>query len=119
MLFSTFEFLFVFLPVVVVGFVLLAKTRWGALSRGWLVFSSFVFYAVWRSEHIPLLVGSILANYFLGLGVSRARENAMRRILLILGVGLNLGLLAYFKYAGFFAGNLQELGMLELSLIHI
>ena len=116
MLFSTFEFLFVFLPVVVVGFVLLAKTRWGALSRGWLVFSSFVFYAVWRSEHIPLLAGSILANYFLGLGVSRARENAMRRILLILGVGLNLGLLAYFKYAGFFAGNLQDLGMLEFSL---
>lgn len=119
MLFSTFEFLFVFLPLVVVGFVLLARTRWGAASRVWLVLASLAFYAVWRIEHLPLLVGSTVANFLLGHLICRAEEHRLRSALLAVGLTLNLGLLGYFKYAGFFAANLEGLGVGGMSLPQI
>jgi D-alanyl-lipoteichoic acid acyltransferase DltB (MBOAT superfamily) len=71
----------------------------------WLLAASLFFYAYWNVVHLPLLVGSIAGNFLLGRWLARTRSNA----LLALGVALNLGLLGYFKYLGFFANTFAAL----------
>ena len=63
MLFTSGEFLFVYLPLVLAGFFVLAHRAGPGVAAGWLVLSSIVFYGAWRVEDVPLLAGSIALNY--------------------------------------------------------
>lgn len=97
MIFSTPEFLFLFLPVVWLVFWFLALFAKQHLLLGWLGLASFVFYGAWDITLLPLLVGSIVINYWLAGYVGR-----LGRAWLWLGVGFNLGVLGWFKYSIFF-----------------
>jgi alginate O-acetyltransferase complex protein AlgI len=102
MLFNSLRFLFLFLPVTMLGFHLLG--RYGRRPViVWLALMSVVFYAAWNKVFVLFLIGSILINFL----VARAIDNApptdspnpsRRRHLLFLGVALNLLALFYFKY---------------------
>ncbi len=96
MLFNSYIFIFLFLPVTLLGFVLLGKSR--TLVMYWLTLASLVFYSYWNPAYLPLLLGSIGVNF--GLGKAIARHNS--KPILTLGITLNLALIAYYKYAGFF-----------------
>lgn len=106
MLFNSYVFLFGFLPAALAGFYLL---RWLAPATvvGWLLLSSLVFYGYWDIWNVPLLVGSIVVNYAIGLRL--AVDGPARRPLLICGLVFDLGLIAYFKYAAFVAWNVSAL----------
>ncbi|MGP5143568.1 MBOAT family protein, partial [Vreelandella alkaliphila] len=65
MIFSTPEFLFIFLPTVWLIFWLLSFSGKQHLLLGWLGLASFVFYSVWDITLLPLLLGSIAVNYWL------------------------------------------------------
>ncbi len=91
--------MFCFLPVTLAGFWLSARLAGKRAAQVWLVAASLFFYGFWRPAFLPLLAGSILANYFIGQRLTGGRAKAW----LIGGLGGNLGLLAYFKYRGFFA----------------
>ena len=101
MLFQSREFLVYFLPVVLAGYVLLEAWQ-PRLSLAWLVLTSLVFYAVGELTYSLLFAGSVLANYACARvildGASRRRAHAA----LVAGVVLNLAVLGWFKYAGFF-----------------
>ncbi|BCB08588.1 alginate O-acetylation protein [Vreelandella venusta] len=97
MIFSTPEFLFIFLPTVWLIFWLLSFSGKQHLLLGWLGLASFVFYSVWDITLLPLLLGSIAVNYWLAGYVT-----SPNRAWLWLGVGFNLGLLGWFKYSIFF-----------------
>ena len=84
MLFNSHVFLFVFLPVTLAGFVAL-RGRHARLTVAWLALASLVFYGWWNPDHVPLLVGSILANWLLGRAMGAA-HGGPRRALLGLGV---------------------------------
>jgi len=99
MLFNSYEFIFLFLPVVIAGFWLLLPVGRGAVLA-WLVAASLFYYGWWNPPYVALLVGSVVANFLLGNRIARTRS----RWLLGLGVAGNLGLLGYYKYLGFFAG---------------
>ena len=108
MLFNSYEFLFIFLP-----FSLLA-TRWtsGRVLLRLLTLFSFLFYAF--AGHVWFLAPMLftIAVDFL-LAPLMARSEGRRRLsLLWVSLSLNLGLLFYFKYAGFFLENVQALGKL-------
>ena len=103
MIFSSFEFLYLFLPVVFAGFLWLRKGD-GALVVWWLFAASLVFYAAWNPAHLPLLIGSIVVNYLLHRALLVWREP----LLLQVGVIGNLAALGWFKYRGFFAENFVE-----------
>ncbi|MGE0709456.1 MAG: MBOAT family protein [Planctomycetota bacterium] len=104
MLFNSHVFILVFLPLVAFGFWV--TNRVGARARrAWLVLVSVFFYGWWYPPHVLLLLASILANFALGGRLGRQPSGW----LLALGVTLNLGLLGYFKYAGFMAENLRWL----------
>lgn len=103
MLFSSFEFLLIFLPLVVAGYYLAARLlpRWGAL--GFLTLASLAFYGYWEWRYLLLLVPSIAVNFALGRLIAANRTANMAKPLLIVGVILNLTLIALFKYADFLA----------------
>jgi D-alanyl-lipoteichoic acid acyltransferase DltB (MBOAT superfamily) len=111
MLFNSPEFIYLFLPIVLAGFFWLA--RWShRIAATWLTATSLFFYGWWNPAYIGLLLGSIFFNYSMGLVLAReaTRPESQRRArLLVLGVGANLALLGYYKYANFFLGATNAL----------
>ncbi|NND55101.1 MAG: MBOAT family protein [Gammaproteobacteria bacterium] len=105
MIFSSPEFLFAFLPLTLLGFVLLAQRI--RLALGWLVACSLFFYGWWEPMYLLLLGGSVVGNF--ALARAMARRPALSKMLLIIGVSANLAAIGWFKYAGFLADNLSEL----------
>ena len=97
MVFSTPEFLFIFLPLVWLGFWWLALYAKQRLLLGWLGVASLVFYGAWDITLLPLLLASIAFNYWLAGYVTRPHRGW-----LWLGITFNLALLGWFKYSLFF-----------------
>lgn len=103
MLFHTQEFILIFLPAVVALYYLAARHE---RRRTWLLIAgSLVFYGYWDVRLLPLLVGSVSANWLL----ARLMARGVGRWLVPAGVTLNLVLLSIFKYADFFADTLSQL----------
>ena len=107
MLFNSYPFVLVFLPLVVAGFAVLAHWRARTAVLAFLIVASLAFYAWWNWKFLPLILFSILFNFSLGrLLQRRVRDGgasaARPRRLLALGIAVNLGLLGYFKYRNFF-----------------
>lgn len=85
-----------FLLIVVVVYWLLPRTA----GRWWLILASFVFYASWNALYVPGFVALILVNWWLGRAAVARPRLAVAGVLLV-----NLGLLAYFKYAAWVVGS--------------
>src|SRR6201996_3756636 len=109
MLFNSYPFIFVFLPVVLVGYF--AANRLGAQAPVlWLALASLAFYAFGNWPFVALLLASIAFNYFIGfLLVSRPLRQRPRFMLLTAGVAGDLLTLGVFKYAGFAVANFNAL----------
>ncbi len=118
MLFNSYSFLFVFLPLTLVGFYLLGhhSKAWGS---AWLALASLVFYGWWDVHYIPLLLGSIVANYVVGGHIARKAGTARGKQVLVAGVAINLALLAYYKYADFFIGSANSMLGTQWPVLHI
>ena len=101
MLFNSFVFLTLFFPVCLGLFYLFAEHK---NKREWcLILLSFVFYGYWDIRLLPLLIGSILFNWLL----VKLTKGCLTKSYLVFGVGLNLCLIAFFKYFNFFIENLS------------
>lgn len=111
MLFSSFEFLFLFLPVVYLIFRLLQCVAPTRVLITFLLLASIAFYGAWKLAFLPLILGSITANFFLGKWLAARRETPAARGILSVGVVLNLSLLVYYKYAHFITTQLEPLGV--------
>jgi alginate O-acetyltransferase complex protein AlgI len=99
MLFNSYEFIFLFMPVAVAGFAVIQPRNHRA-ALVWLTIVSLFFYAYWNWHAIWILVGSVVFNFVCGLAIGRSRGSASKRSLM-LGVAGNLLALGIFKYAGF------------------
>jgi len=109
MLFNSYAFLFLFLPVTLLVFFQLEKVS-AKLAAGWLAAASLFFYGWWSPAYVALLVVSIVFNYGMGLAIVRAdtaADKPRRKRLLILAVTADLALLGYYKYANFFLDNVN------------
>ncbi len=117
MLFNSYIFIYLFLPLVLAGYYLLGK--WGTkAAAGWLAATSLFFYAYEEIAFLPLLLGSIAFNFAVGRLIAAA-EGSRRRLWLTLGVAANILTLGYFKYTGFLLGNLNELFQAGLAVPEI
>ena len=112
MLFNSYEFILLFLPVVLVVFYLLARVTNHDVAIFWLVIASIFFYGWWNPYYVILIVGSMLFNYSIGLLIGKHHHKSPRMALylFVIGITVNLGLLGYFKYFNFFINNLSVLG---------
>jgi len=118
MLFNSYGFIFIYLPVVLIGFFQLGRVN-HAWAAGWLALASLFFYGYWNPAYVGLLLGSIVCNYAFGLWIAKAgvRHNAVgKKQLLMVAIAANLLLLAYYKYANFFVSNVNSAIDTQLSL---
>ena len=106
MLFNSYEFIFLYLPLVFLLFFVCAKYCGRRLATFLLVLASFFFYGWWDWRYVPLLFASICFNYWIG---GRIRLGVHRTGWLAAGIIGNLSLLGYFKYTGFFLSTVNSL----------
>ena len=112
MLFSSIEFLYYFLPVVIIGYFLLPK----GLRNGWLLIVSLVFYAWGEPKLISVMLCSIILNWLWGIGIGRSKTQGWKRFFLVMSCLTCLGLLGWFKYADFAFENINALLGTEIHL---
>lgn len=112
MLFSSIEFLFYFLPVVLLGYFLMPRRG----KNVWLLAASLLFYAWGEPKFVVLMVISILLNYIWGLAIAYSKTPLWRKFFLICSILTCLGLLGYFKYADFAVENFNVLFGTEIPL---
>jgi len=103
LLFNSFEYL-VFLPVVVLAYWLVPRQAKPVL----LIAASYFFYMYSFKVYGLLLLGLTVANYLLGLLVSRFEERQWRRLVLIAGIAINLSMLGLFKYTNFILDSINK-----------
>lgn len=115
MLFSTPEFLFLFLPVTFIGFAIVSTLISLRAGTVWLIVGSLFFYGYWDPSLLPLIVLSITVNFWLGTVLFANRT----KTLLTIGLCFNLGMLGYFKYAGFFVESIEGLFGTEIAELKI
>lgn len=103
MLFNSYFFIFLFFPCVLGVFIFLNGLSSNKFAKVWLVGSSIFFYGWWNANYVPLILFSIVMNYTLGLWLSKIKNiSYQKKIILASGIIINLGLLGYYKYLGFF-----------------
>lgn len=97
MLFNSLPFL-IFLPAVVILYYLLpSRTRWL-----WVLLASYFFYGFWKVEYLSLILISTTVDYFCARHIHKSESSIQRKLGLAISLTTNLGLLAFFKYAGWF-----------------
>ncbi len=116
MLFHSYFFVFLFLPIVLIGYALILKWFPARVGAAWLVVASLFFYSWKEPSHLLLLLCSILLNFLMGRWMSAAEGSSHRKFGLAVGVTFNLMLLAYFKYANFLVGSFSPELMQRLRL---
>jgi alginate O-acetyltransferase complex protein AlgI len=111
MLFNSYEFIFIFLPITFFVYFYLNHKRATEVSKGFLVCSSLFFYSWWNIAYLPIILVSMVFNYTVGKSLNKACNNKgkgfSKKSILIFGITLNISLLGYFKYADFFIENLN------------
>lgn len=116
MVFSSAVFLCIYLPLVLLGYYICPK-KWRNL---FLLIVSLVFYAWGEPKYVLLMMFSILTNYIFGRLMYRNRENRRRlKLMLVLSVVIDLGLLGFFKYTDFIITNLNAAFSTDFDLLNV
>ena len=125
MLFNSYIFIFLFLPLCLVGFYSL-QNRQATLAKVWLTCFSLWFYGYFNQTYLLIMICSIIGNYFVHCLIVNARNielckkrSGQGENILIAGVILNLLVLFYFKYLDFFLENVNNLFGSSFPLKHI
>ncbi len=104
MVFSSLIFMFLYLTIVMTVYYLLPR-KW---RNTFLMIANLVFYGYGEPIYIILMMFSITMNYAFGIWIDKRREKpSLKKLLLVINVILNLGMLGFFKYAGFFAETIS------------
>ena len=107
MLFNSYFFIFVFLPLSLAGWYLLNRLKRYKLAQGYLIGMSLWFYAWYNVSFLWVMLGSCLFNFGVSFFLSGRDTPRMRRFLLITGCVVNIGALGIFKYYNFFVENVN------------
>lgn len=118
MLFNSYVFIFAFLPVTFVGYYLLNYKKCFLGAKIFLIFASLFFYAWWNVKYLPILIFSIVFNYFTSMAILSDKK-LNKKIILIFGICVNVALLGYFKYADFFIDNLNFTLNLNINSLNL
>ncbi len=117
MLFNSYIFILLFLPVCIVGYFLLNKTGNYRIGLLFLLGMSLWFYGFFNLYYVFIIVGSILFNYGMYLAMNRSKKAI--KVFLIIGIAGNLVLLVYFKYTDFFISNINHIFAMNFNLKNI
>lgn len=118
MLFNSYLFVFIFLPVSLAGYYIATKKRNGKAAKLWLIAMSLWFYGSFRVEYLVILLLSVGMNYAVSVGKLAAQKGTGKRWL-ILGICFNLVVLFYFKYTNFFIENINGISGMEIPSLQL
>ena len=104
MIFNSYAFL-AFFPIVTLAYYLMPMRA----RRPWLLAASYYFYMCWNAQYALLIAASTLVTYLCALALGRMEAKTGRRAVLALGLAINLGILCFFKYFGFFTDTFARI----------
>lgn len=110
MLFNSYEFIFVYFPVVFAAFFTIGRFS-RSMAALWLFVASLFFYGWWNPVYVALLVASIVFNFTIGSAISKMHQRGHQTKstwLLSFGITSDIALLAYYKYANFFLTSAND-----------
>jgi len=121
LLFNSYVFIFVFLPLSFFIYFFLLQKRLMVAAKSFLIFASLFFYSWWSIKYLPIILFSILFNYSIGNSINGNYKNVRihNKSLLIFGITVNIALLGYFKYMDFFIENFNSVFDTSHSLLHL
>src|SRR5437868_5860866 len=103
MIFTSLEYVLFFAGVLLVRSCLRNFT----IEKWFLLVASYIFYMSWSIPCGFLILATSLIDYFVGIGLGRIQNEVRRRLLLVVSIVANLGVLGYFKYTNFFLSNVR------------
>jgi len=116
MLFNSYIFIFLFLPLALTGWFLLNRFEKYKIAQWFLIAMSLWFYAFFNVSHLAVILGSCMFNYGLSFALEKIHKP---KAFLWTGVIGNLALLGYFKYYDFFLENINALFRTDFNLRHV
>lgn len=119
MLFNSYIFILLFLPLSLAGWFLLNKTKSTLLPKIFLLGMSLWFYAYFNIKYLPIIVISIIVNYLLYLVMKRSDNKKLRTATFCFGLILNIGILFYYKYLGFCTENINALFKTDFTVLNL
>ena len=117
MLFNSYIFLLLFLPICILGYFGLNHFKKYKLAQFFLLCMSLWFYAYFNLSYLAIIVVSILFNYFIYKKLEKAQRH--RKLLLIIGLSANILSFFYFKYMDFFISNINIIFNKDIPLLKI
>jgi len=119
MLFNSYTFILVFLPVTLAGFFVFGRAS-RSWALGWLIVASIFFYAWWNPLNVAIMGPSILINFVLArtllhLGQDESKQS-VAKLVLLLGLVFNVMFLGYFKYINFIRGAANDVFGAQFTL---
>ncbi len=106
MLFNSYPFILVFLPITLLGYYLISKKK---LQLWFLLLASLFFYCYWSTTYVFLLLFTVILDFYIAKGIYKATTQIRRKQLLLTSVICNLTILGFFKYFNFFAESINGL----------
>lgn len=120
MLFNSYVFVFLFFPIVILGYFGLNHFKQYKASKIFLIGASLYFYGYFNWNYLLIIVSSILLNYlFSNILLSKKTSSALRKLTLAVALSLNIGSLAVFKYFDFFVDNINAIFNTSLPLLNL
>ena len=119
MLFNSYIFVLVFLPLCLIGYFGLNHRKHYTLAQIFLLAMSLWFYAYFNTSYLIIILSSIIGNYLFTLVMNRTATPVLRKLEVFAAVALNLGILFYFKYFDFFLMNLNRFVHTDFNLHNI
>lgn len=118
MVFSSYVFIFAFLPIVIIGYYLLSFMNEGIYQRLFLIAASMFFYGYYNVKYLLLILVSMVLNYGLAIMIQKSSKGK-DKFYLTLGVIFNVALIGYYKYYDFFIENINALFDRDFNLKYI
>lgn len=121
MLFTQYNFIFLYLPITLVGYFAIARVARSPIYQiTWLAGASLVFYGVWNVKFVPIIALSIVFNYLMGFCLAQhPTGSAARKRTFLFAIVVNLAALAFFKYTNFGIDTVNHLTDLQIQFAKI
>jgi len=127
MLFNSYIFIFLLLPMALLGYYGLNHIQRYEFANVWLIMMSLWFYGFFNPSYLIIIISSVVVNYLCYLGMHQIRIKSQKesqephlvKLVLIAGLLFNLGLIFYYKYTDFFLSTLNTVFQQNYLLRHI
>ena len=120
MLFNSYIFVFLFFPIVILGYFLLNRFKKFEFAKIFLTVASLYFYGYFNWAYLIIIVSSIIVNYiFSGILLSHKASYVFKQLIFIVAMCLNIGSLGIFKYYDFFIENFNTIFSTSLPLLNL